>query len=323
MSAHGVRILRNACVAAAAVSILQLAPARAEGPIVPNVAYTVDTVTLANTGSNRLYLLDNLDLTFNIDADRLLGTSGTSDFVYLLNNMGDRPNDSGQTLSGISSIEVPAPRFRLYEAWIQQQITPNLAARIGLQDLNAEFNATETSALLLNPSFGISPEFSLTGPSGPSIFPVTSLALTIHAKVGDRGYLKLGAFNATAAPLFTRGGERLDDPTGRLLVAEAGLSGPTRIGIGIGAWGYTRKQIVVTQTEISAAAEAVQIIELQRDGSTSLVYEGRWTALPRPGEPVSVARRKHWRVVEALHVVDYSGQHQMAEVFVEARSAER
>ncbi len=111
MSAHGVRILRNACVAAAAVSILQLAPARAEGPIVPNVAYTVDTVTLANTGSNRLYLLDNLDLTFNIDADRLLGTSGMSAFVFLLYNMGDRPNDSGQTLSGISSIEVPAPRF--------------------------------------------------------------------------------------------------------------------------------------------------------------------------------------------------------------------
>ncbi|MFN7398006.1 MAG: HAMP domain-containing protein [Sandaracinobacter sp.] len=68
---------------------------------------------------------------------------------------------------------------------------------------------------------------------------------------------------------------------------------------------------------------AVQIIELQRNGSTSLVYEGRWTALPRPGEPVSIARRKHWRGVEALHVVDYSGQHQMADVFFEAGSAER
>lgn len=66
---------------------------------------------------------------------------------------------------------------------------------------------------------------------------------------------------------------------------------------------------------------AIQMIERLRDGSTNVVYEGRWATLPRPGEPVSIARREDWRVVEVRHIVDYSGLHQMAEVLVEAGAA--
>jgi porin len=265
--------MRNACAAAALVTVLPILPARAEGPLAPHVAYTVDAVSLANAGNRSVSLLDNLDLTLDIDADQLLGTSGTSAFLYVLNNMGARPNDDAQTLSGISNIEVPAPRLRLYEAWIQQQITQTLSARIGLQDLNAEFNATETSDLFLNPSFGISPEFSLTGPSGPSIFPITSLALTIQAKLGEQGYFKLGAFNATAAPLFTHGGERLDDPTGHLLVTEVGISGPFRIGVG--AWGYTRKQAIVTWDEADVGRSAGRGVHLLVEGPAMGPQDGR------------------------------------------------
>jgi hypothetical protein len=61
----------------------------------------------------------------------------------------------------------------------------------------------------------------------------------------------------------------------------------------------------------------VQMIERRDDGSTNLVYEGRWSALPRPGEPVSIANREDWKVIEVRHIVDYSGEHQMAEVTVE------
>jgi hypothetical protein len=63
---------------------------------------------------------------------------------------------------------------------------------------------------------------------------------------------------------------------------------------------------------------AIQMIERRNDGSTSLIYEGRWAKLPRPGQPVSVAQREQWRVLEVRHIVDYSGQHEVAEVFVEA-----
>lgn len=265
--------MRHARAAATAFAILLATTAHAQSAFTPHVAYTVDAISVANAPSNGFHLLDNLDLTLDIDADQLLGTSGTSAFLYVLNNLGGRPNDDAQTLSGISNIEVPAPRLRLYEAWIQQQITPNLSARVGLQDLNAEFNATETSDLFINPSFGISPEFSLTGPSGPSIFPVTSLALTVQAKLGSKGYLKLGAFNATAAPLFVHGGERLDDPTGHLIVTEAGVSGAFRIGVG--AWAYTRKQAIVTWDEADIGRSAGRGIHLLVEGPALGPEEGR------------------------------------------------
>jgi hypothetical protein len=65
----------------------------------------------------------------------------------------------------------------------------------------------------------------------------------------------------------------------------------------------------------------VQLIEVMGDGSTSVVYEGRWATLPRPGEPVSIARREVWRVVQVRHVVDYAGVHHMAELLVESGSS--
>lgn len=61
----------------------------------------------------------------------------------------------------------------------------------------------------------------------------------------------------------------------------------------------------------------VQMIERRGDGSTCLVYEGRWSALPRAGDPVSIANREDWKVIAVRHIVDYAGQHQMAEVTVE------
>ena len=57
--------------------------------------------------------------------------------------------------------------------------------KFGLYDLNSEFDAIEAAALFINPSHGIGPDFSQSGRNGPSIFPLTSLALRADYKLDD------------------------------------------------------------------------------------------------------------------------------------------
>lgn len=49
--------------------------------------------------------------------------------------------------------------------------------RIGLYDLNSEFDALDDAGLFINSAFGVGTDIGLTGVNGPSIFPVTSLAV--------------------------------------------------------------------------------------------------------------------------------------------------
>lgn len=76
---------------------------------------------------------------------------------------------------GVSNIDAPEA-WRLYEFWLNWQVGA-AAFGAGLYDLNSEFDVLETASLFLNGSHGIGPEIGLSGRSGPSIFPVTGLAL--------------------------------------------------------------------------------------------------------------------------------------------------
>jgi porin len=60
--------------------------------------------------------------------------------------------------------------------------------KIGLYDLNSEFDVIEAAALFLNPSHGIGPDFAQSGRNGPSIFPVTSLAIRGEYRLATRGW---------------------------------------------------------------------------------------------------------------------------------------
>lgn len=74
---------------------------------------------------------------------------------------------------------------RLFEAWVEWEHAPDRSLRVGLYDLNSEFDALETGALFLNSTFGIGLDVAQSGTTGPSIFPLTS--------VGVRGRWRLDA----------------------------------------------------------------------------------------------------------------------------------
>lgn len=121
--------------------------------------------------------LDSLDVTVSWDGERALGVKGlAAQALMLWNNGGSITDKVGDSffLSNIETVE----SLRLLEAWVQYAPTdPERSLRFGLYDLNTEFDATDTTGVFLNSTFGIGVDVAQSGVAGPSIFPLTSLGL--------------------------------------------------------------------------------------------------------------------------------------------------
>ena len=126
--------------------------------------------------------LGNVNLELTLDAQRLIGWSGLTVFLYGLGIHGGHPSTLAGDAQGVSNIEGPT-KWALEEVWIQQDLFGNkFSALIGRYDLNSEFYRLRSAGLFLNSSFGVGPEFSQSGQAGPSIFPNTSVGARFVVK---------------------------------------------------------------------------------------------------------------------------------------------
>lgn len=216
-------------------------PARAQDGVELGADYLMDVMAVADDRPAKLFWLNNLDVTADLDLDMLAGWGGATMHVDVLANMGRAPNDRAGTLQGVDNVEVAHHRLRLFEAWIEQKLGTRTTLRTGLYDLNSEFYGTDASGLLIGSAFGMGSEVAATGPNGPSIFPSTALTARLDHKFDRGGFLRAAVLNAEAGTLGEPRGLNLTFDDGALLIAEGGFAG--RGGkIGVGAWSYTRRQ---------------------------------------------------------------------------------
>ena len=201
--------------------------------------------------------LGTLRLQLTVDGLRLAGVPGMTLFVEGLNIHGGHPSRFVGDAQGVSSLEGPS-RWMLYEGWIQQNLfADQLSILIGRYDLNTEFYRLQTAGLFLNSSFGIGPEFSQSGRSGPSIFPDTSVGTRVAWKPARGVVLRTAILDGVPGNFFARGdglllvaeGAYLFRPTSRdsprnprfRLGRVAGLP-PYAAKIALGTWHYTANQ---------------------------------------------------------------------------------
>ena len=140
--------------------------------------------------------LQNVDAVFTFDLGRIIGSGGGSLFAYLLWNdastFSDRYPGDAQVVSNIDAERA----LRLYELWYEHRHADALSLKIGLYDLNSEFDAVDAAALFLNSSHGIIPTYSQTGENGPSIFPVTSLSARLQWEIDRNNVLRYALLDA-------------------------------------------------------------------------------------------------------------------------------
>lgn len=211
------------------------------GPILAQLTYTSEVIGNASGGVRRgTRYLDNLDVVFEADMERLLGWKGAKVHIYGLYNNGRSISDLVGDAQAVSNIETGTSALRLYEAWIDQKLGDHVSLRGGLYDLNSEFDALDAAGLFVSSAHGIGTDFAQSGQNGPSIFPSTSLAARVEIRPKDgwavRAALLDGVPGDPAHPGRTV--VRLGGGDGALLVGEL----ETPLGEGkllLGHWRYT------------------------------------------------------------------------------------
>jgi porin len=184
--------------------------------------------------------LDALDVAADFDLEQGLHLGGLSGRLELMMTNGGTPNAAVGSLQGVNNIEVGRPGTRLYQAYLEQALAAGrFSVRVGFTDLNSEFDVTDSSSMLLGPTFGISPEIAATGRNGPSIFPSTSFAVRAKGQFGGAGYVLAGLYNADARDLGDPHGPDWSGRDGALAIAEAGWTQTGKLAVGV--WHYTHK----------------------------------------------------------------------------------
>ena len=143
-----------------------------------NLVYTADVLATTMGGvETGIRYMDNIDV-------QVLGSSRFFDFfVYGLGNQGGSISELVGDVQVLSNIEADNA-WRVHEAWLNMHLKPLKGSLlIGLYDVNSEFDFINTAQLFLNSSHGIGPEFANSGINGPSIFPVTSLAVRFKTHI--------------------------------------------------------------------------------------------------------------------------------------------
>ncbi len=198
-----------------------------------------------NSEGRETAFLDNKDIKLGIDADALMGWKGAEFFLYILGNAGRDPSAFIGENQTMTNIETGDTTWKIFEAWYQQAVFNGaLSFKLGLYDLNSEFDVIDAAGIFINSSFGIGPDFSQGGENGPSIFPTTSLALRVRAQTRRGYYLQAAVLDGfPGAPGNAKGTHIiLGKNDGLLIATEAGREGSIlgRPGkLALGAWFYT------------------------------------------------------------------------------------
>ncbi len=238
--------------------LAEFANAQEKEPIFQNVetgfTYSADIFANLSGGlETGVRYMDNIDVEVDFDV------KGFSFYFYGLGNQGKSISEIVGDIQTVSNID-SENSWRLYEAWVLKSI-PAIKSTIlvGLYDLNSEFDVINAGGLFLNSSHGIGADFSSSGITGPSIFPLTSLAarLKIHPipfvslKVAVLDAVPSNPDNTMGTSVFLRINE------GALLVSEItftnaeehpvsrlkrGINEVSPFRLVIGGWKYTEER---------------------------------------------------------------------------------
>jgi porin len=215
------------------------------GPVNVTVRQTVDQLWEVKGGNQRgSVTLSKFQVAATLDGDAL-GLPGFSFHAQAFHTGGAPLTTKSGDIQTISNIEALTTN-RLFEAWAEKSFGAGSKSagslRIGLIDLNGEFDSIDPAGLFLNSSHGIGPDISKSGRDGPSIFPVSAFAARLSWNLSDQWALRAAAFDGVSGdPARPKAfaAVQLRRSDGALLITQADYHPNANLQISAGAWTYT------------------------------------------------------------------------------------
>lgn len=152
----------------------------------------LDSLRSRGEGFDRTRTVSHLDVRFRADLERLLGWQDTVAYLNVLDDRGAGPSRDVGNLMGVTSIEVPVPTTRIFQAWGQKGFFDDRFSLLaGIYPIDSEFFVMESATALLQPIYGTPADLVLT--NTPSIFNNAALGLRGKWYSSDRTVYAMGA----------------------------------------------------------------------------------------------------------------------------------
>jgi len=161
-----------------------------------DVIYTADLNRCLNIhSSTNLTYLDVIDFMFSFDFNPLFSWGGARFSVDVMGIHGTNPSRYIGDIQGVSNIGA-YQTWKFSELWFQQNLwDDSFSILAGIYDINSEFDVIETAGHFLNSSFGMGPEFSLSGINGAPTFPNPDPGLRVKIKATDNIIMQMAVFD--------------------------------------------------------------------------------------------------------------------------------
>lgn len=258
-------------------TLLAASPANADpGDKLPPLAIaardTFDVFNVPAGTKSGTVVLNKIQLSATLRGEQL-GLPGWSIHAQLFRFDGQALSDRLGDIQTADNIEA-VPVTRLFEAYLARSWgneKSSVAVRVGMIDLNSQFDSVDPASLMLNSSHGIGPDLSRSGRNGPSIYPVTAAGATVTWVKSQTWTFRLGAFDGVSgSPSAPRAffAARLRPSDGLLLVGQSDWQLTKHSRMEAGAWTYT-------------AAQDGPRDKKAHDRGAYVSYEGPLNALPR------------------------------------------
>lgn len=276
--------------------------------------------------------IQNIDLKFVIDNEKLIGLPGSNVLVSALQNNGNSISQYAGDVQGVSNIEAEQT-IRLFEVWIQQRLLADqLSILGGLYDVNSEFDFIESASLFIQSSQGMGGDFAGSGLIGPPTFPAAGLGGRIKFVPDRRIYIQAGLMDGAPNSLSSVKSADFtwNKSGGTLAIAEIGLlsfgqeafkpqdnlstrqsrsfigrevSSDYRTKIALGAWSYSKNYVADRYgTTLST------VTDNQNDKGLYILADWKWNPNPKKAyQQLSVFGRIGFTENEVSRFKSYGG----------------
>jgi porin len=262
-------------------------PARADDPppLVSGALRNTTDLWDDTTGGVRpgVAVLNKLQLSGTLAGDTV-GLKGLSIHGQIFRTDGNSLSERVGDVQTVDSIDA-RPTTRLFEAWIEQKLgneDHSIAMRAGLIDFNSDFDSIQTASLFVNSSHGIGADIARSGRNGPSIYPVSALAVRLSWLPSKKWTFRLAAFDGVPGDPERPGAfvaARLAPSDGEMLIGQVDYHLSDKAKVEAGMWHYTASVTAVDPSAIGKRRDQGGYVSFE----SPLPKSDHWSAWLRLG----------------------------------------